>query len=235
MPRELRTRKSAINYADLLRFDEDPDDMNTKPIVQDDSGSEFDVQNGGDDDVDEREADEQMSDVSEAEEELLSESLDTKPLTSKQKSAKVKRPKANRPTISSNAKVISRVHGSLGGTASRNKHTLPARSFSDRKAPPPIFIRDGMVERLVSRPILFSEPQTVLTNNFSVSQQISFRINRGLGHNVGGGPLWDLLEDRGWYKESNDRFEEEATRRPIVHSNVRVKDGFTLLSFRLEL
>lgn len=56
---------------------------------------------------------------------------------------------------------------------------------------------------------------------------------------MGPGPLWELLEDRGWYKEAivSDAelgggvgVEKEVNRRPRVHGDVKVEDGLQVLN-----
>jgi len=49
-------------------------------------------------------------------------------------------------------------------------------------------------------------------------------------YNVGPGPLWELIEDRGWFKEAAPTGETEAHRRPRVYRDVRVREGWEVLS-----
>ncbi|KAF8641671.1 hypothetical protein AX16_009848, partial [Volvariella volvacea WC 439] len=78
-------------------------------------------------------------------------------------------------------------------------------------------------------------------NSITKSARITDRVNKSWGYNVGNGPLWQLVEDRGWYKEANtdngiggddatEREESEAQRRPRVYADVVVKDGWEVLS-----
>jgi hypothetical protein len=41
-----------------------------------------------------------------------------------------------------------------------------------------------------------------MTNNFTQNSQVTDRVNKSCGFNVGWGPLWEMVEDRGWYKEA---------------------------------
>jgi transcription factor C subunit 6 len=93
----------------------------------------------------------------------------------------------------------------------------------------PLFSRPGLVERLGSPPVPygFGSPKTTYTNNFTATQAVVDRVTKALGHNVGNGPIWELLEDRSWFKEGEQ--ESEGKRRPIVYEHVCVKPGWEIL------
>lgn len=68
-----------------------------------------------------------------------------------------------------------------------------------------------------------------MTNSFTHNAKVTDRLNKSWGYNVGWGPLWDMVEDRGWYKEAVEGvpdMDTEAKRRPKVYRNVEVKDGW---------
>jgi transcription factor C subunit 6 len=72
-----------------------------------------------------------------------------------------------------------------------------------------------------------------MTNNFTHNVKVTDRVNKSWGYNVGWGPLSDLVEDRGWYKEAVEGvpdMDTEANRRPRVYKNVNVKDGWEVLN-----
>jgi transcription factor C subunit 6 len=72
-----------------------------------------------------------------------------------------------------------------------------------------------------------------MTNNFTFNRKVQDRVSKAWGYNVGPGPLWELLEDRGWYKETTeveDSVERDANRRPRVHENVKVKTDWQILN-----
>ncbi|KAH8106919.1 hypothetical protein BXZ70DRAFT_915612 [Cristinia sonorae] len=97
----------------------------------------------------------------------------------------------------------------------------------------PIFHREDQIERLGKRPRLFGEPEIVPTNSWSFNDGITNnRVSKALGFNVGPGPLWELLEDRAWFKESFDHIDQmdEAYRRPRVHEDVQIPIGWEILS-----
>ena len=107
-------------------------------------------------------------------------------------------------------------------------YTLPIPSVHHRHRAVPIFFRSGRVERLESAPELFKPPTVTGTNNFTFSPLVQDRVNKAWGYNIGSGPIWELLEDRGWYKEAIEdgvEVEKEAKRRPRVHVDVDVGVG----------
>ena len=61
----------------------------------------------------------------------------------------------------------------------------------------------------------------MLTNACGSSTLVSDRVNKSWGYNVGRGPLWELLEDRGWYKEAFDSPRvTELDMRPRVYQTI---------------
>jgi transcription factor C subunit 6 len=96
----------------------------------------------------------------------------------------------------------------------------------------PLFSRAGLIERLDSPPVPygFGSPKTTNTNNFTATQAVVDRVTKALGHNTGNGPIWELLEDRSWFKEGEQ--ESEGKRRPIVYEHVCVKSGWEILGDR---
>ncbi|KAF7792992.1 hypothetical protein EIP86_004097 [Pleurotus ostreatoroseus] len=95
----------------------------------------------------------------------------------------------------------------------------------------PLHQRTGQVERLKSAPKLFSQPEVVPTHAWSASETVIGRVNKSWGFNVGPGPLWEVLEDRAWFKEITDvENESEAARRPKVYQQVRSSDAYKVLS-----
>ena len=94
---------------------------------------------------------------------------------------------------------------------------------------------EGRTERLTVRPSLFETSCLTLTSSFTERPIVSERVNKAWGFNVGYGPLWDLAEDRGWYKEAQaittgNNTDTEAKRRPRVYPDIRVQDGWEILS-----
>jgi transcription factor C subunit 6 len=105
----------------------------------------------------------------------------------------------------------------------------PVPSVNHRHRALPLYIRSGRVERLSASPKLFEEPQVVMTNSYTSTRAVLNRTARAMSYNVGAGPIWDMLEDRAWFKESTD-CELEETRRPLVHQNVPVNASCELIN-----
>ena len=122
---------------------------------------------------------------------------------------------------------------SLSRSSKRQQYTLPTPSVHHRHRAVPLYSRSGRVERLASHPSLFRPYDVVMTNNFTHNAKVTDRVNKSWGYNVGWGPLWDLVEDRGWYKEAIEGvpdIDTEANRRPKVYKEVQVKDGWEILN-----
>ncbi|TCD70271.1 hypothetical protein EIP91_004172 [Steccherinum ochraceum] len=105
-------------------------------------------------------------------------------------------------------------------------------SFHHRHRAVPIFTWDGKVERLKEKPRLLRPPELVPTNSWTFSGAANDRLSKAAGFNVGPGPLWELMEDRAWFKECFEHYEDEgeAYRRPRVHEDVQIPDGWETLS-----
>lgn len=114
----------------------------------------------------------------------------------------------------------------------RSQYALPTPLVNHRHRAVPLFTRSGQVERLADPPNLFDPTSTVITASFTNSPKVTDRVSKAWGYNVGPGPLWQLVEDRGWFKEAevigND-VEVERKRRPRVYQEVCVRSGSDLL------
>ncbi|KAF8632767.1 hypothetical protein AX15_001702 [Amanita polypyramis BW_CC] len=117
----------------------------------------------------------------------------------------------------------------------RQQYSLPTPSVHHRHRAVPLFTDTTRVERLTSPPTLSGSNTVSWTNNFTSSPRVTDRVQKAWGYNVGDGPIWELVEDRGWYKEAykdsgpSDEF-GEAKRRPRVYQDIRVRDAWTLLT-----
>lgn len=117
--------------------------------------------------------------------------------------------------------------------SSRQKYALPTPSQHHRHRATPLFSHPEKAERLVSSPELFCRPEIATTNSFTRSEAISNRLGKVWGYNVGPGPLWEVIEDRAWFKESISTGlnpEKEENRRPMVYTEVRVNPNLEILS-----
>ena len=112
-------------------------------------------------------------------------------------------------------------------------YSLPTPSVHHRHRAVPLYPRVGRTERLTARPSLFEPPSLTLTTSCTERPKVCERVNKAWGFNVGYGPLWDLAEDRGWYKEAittGTNPGTEAERRPQVYPDIRVQDGWKVMS-----
>ncbi len=237
MARQLRSRTSRPNYAVLSGL-QDLDEGGAGPsgtkeyIEEDDSGSEFEL------DVDaahDQQAQDDTEDIAldDAEPEDEAEDHDNVP------TAKPRRRGAAAPRESSLAGLESASVGprrksaapkastkrsvtlapGLAHPSNRQQHALP--SYHHRHRSVGIHQKGGKTERLVEAPELFDPGSTALTNAWGVNNVVTDRVNKSWGYNVGPGPLWDMVEDRGWFKEGyNSPNTTEGERRPRVHERL---------------
>ena len=222
MPRELRKRTARLNYAELLRF-EDEDDAGPSHEVQRfdeeaDSGSDFapEVVEGNDEDA-EAEDDDGLSDVDFGDEAQSPERERSAPSV-----------RAARSTKAAPRRSVTLAPSISVGRQAMGSH-IP--SLHHRHRAIPIYNRRGSVERLSEEPGLFAEPQIVPTRAWGSNDIVTGRVNKAWGYNVGRGPLWELIEDRGWFKESKGFDDEsESGRRPKVHQTTQVVTNLEVLS-----
>ncbi|CAK5284390.1 unnamed protein product [Mycena citricolor] len=250
MPRALRPRKSQPNYAALLDLGEDETEAgpSRRAVVEDvDSGSDFAPENAptGDDPGGAEEAydsaDDEPMDADEEEAELeelgdASSKVKSRARIQATQTARTKRDSVNQPRVGAGKGVLL---PSLGGgsgiarTSKRQIFAVPTPTVNQRHRAVPLFSRIGRVERLTQKPDLFGPSHTTSTNNFTQSAAVTKRIHKGLALNVGAGPIWQLIEDRGWYKEEvigDGEFQVDAQRRPVMHRDIRVKTGLSILT-----
>ncbi|KAF8891409.1 hypothetical protein BD779DRAFT_1515063 [Infundibulicybe gibba] len=120
----------------------------------------------------------------------------------------------------------------LPKTPKRQMYVLPTPSVNHRHRAIPIYARPGQSERMVSEPTRFDPLSVKLTNGFAHNPTVTNHVNKSWGYNVGSGPLWEMVEDRSWYKEAlgaGPDVDNESGRRPRVHANTPVLDGWEVL------
>lgn len=212
MPRELRKRTTKLNYAALLadEDDDEPGPSTRRTVVgeEPDSGSDFAPEIV----VVEEENDEEdeLSELSEMEE---AEDAETHEEPRINKRSQTKRPAKK-----------ARVSLALTESAS-----IP--NLQHRHRAIPVYQRKGSVERLVNRPQLFQPVETAPTTAWADNSIVQTRIGKALGFNCGSGPVWELLEDRGWFSESAAvDSEAESARRPRVHTSVPMTHTWKIMS-----
>ncbi|KAI0080527.1 hypothetical protein K474DRAFT_202496 [Panus rudis PR-1116 ss-1] len=213
MVRQLRRRTSRPNYAVLHNFgtEEDADGAGPSTHTHPDedpieSGSDFAPEKEGDDPAVEADDDEiPLEDIHDAENgpDELEQVESISKVSSKPKPKQTKR-------MSKKAK-----------SEAEGNAPLSTPNMHHRHRPLPLYFRSEKVERLTEPPRLFYPPAITLTNAWGTSMDINSRLGRAWGCNVGPGPLWELIEDRAWYKESfGNEQGDEASRRPKVHQNI---------------
>ncbi|KZV71848.1 hypothetical protein PENSPDRAFT_650271 [Peniophora sp. CONT] len=217
MARSLRARNSVTNYAALLDIGDEDDAARPGPSKlpgDDDPGSDFAP--GGDA-------------PSDAEQD---ESLEMKLISDLSTPAPSHRPKGKGKTKTPKEPLAADL-AAFERPSHRQMYTLPQPSVNHRHKAVPIFRHSSSTERLTRAPRLFGENATVSTNAYTSSQPVTERLNRALGYNVAAGPLWELIEDRGWFKEGDwavDHPGTEASRRPRVYSDVPIYAQWSTLT-----
>ncbi|KAH9930681.1 uncharacterized protein B0H18DRAFT_1083768 [Fomitopsis serialis] len=220
MARQLRSRASRPNYAALFQYDEDEDDgagPSSQPVLEDEGDSGSDFAPGEVPDQAAEEDDDMVDEDAEAEEDVPEEEGSREPSIGL--ASDVGEPFTAASTRKPKAKAMP------GLSSKPRKYALP--SVHHRHRALPLFDRSGPVEKLVHCPAPFGSPRISPTNSWSVNPTILERISKAWGSNVGPGPLWDLLEDRAWFKESvasgGEKTADERYRRPRVHEGVRAQ------------
>ena len=234
MPRTLRTRTSRPNYAAMFQENEDGPEgagssgSKSSPALEDeDSGSDFalEPQNADEDDEDAEHSEEDDEDVDEIMTDAPARAPSASDFGVQPSSSKRKRKAPAKST-----KNVS-IHAPSAPRASRQSVPLGAPSLNHRHRPIPIYTKAGQVERLAAPPALFGRGEVVLTNAWG-SSVVAQRVSKAWGYNVGQGPLWELLEDRGWFPEAQQGPEgqTDAQRRPKVHADIHA-GPYEILSF----
>ncbi|RPD66548.1 hypothetical protein L226DRAFT_454990 [Lentinus tigrinus ALCF2SS1-7] len=239
MTRQLRTRASRPNYASLAGLGlEDDAAEPSQPVESDASGSEFEI-DAAQEQAEEDDVEDMALDVSEDEDDDVAESASIAP-KKRRRTASTREPslayeesvsaaprrKSTQPKASAKRSIV--LVAGIAHPSNRQMHALP--SLHHRHRPMGVYKREGKTERLSKRPSLFQPAQTVATNAWASSATVTDRVNKSWGYNVGPGPLWELLEDRTWFKEAfNTAKSNERELRPRVHQPVAVI-GCQLLS-----
>ncbi|PIL24356.1 hypothetical protein GSI_14109 [Ganoderma sinense ZZ0214-1] len=230
MARQLRSRASRPNYAALSGY-QDLDEDGAGPsgtreyIEEDDSGSEFEL-DAAHDQLAHDDAEDAALDDAEPEEESATPAKHRRrgkatirePSLSGLESASVG-PGRKSAAPKASAKRSAALAPGPAHSSNRQQHALP--SYHHRHRSIGIYQKGGKTERLIEPQEAFEPESTALTNAWGVNNVVTDRVNRSWGYNVGPGPLWDMVEDRGWFKEAHgspNTTEEE--RRPRVHKRL---------------
>jgi hypothetical protein len=79
------------------------------------------------------------------------------------------------------------------------------------------------VERLQRAPSLFAPNETLPTNAYALTAVplITRRIGSAWGASVGASPVWEIVEDLDWFRESANGWEAQ-TQTNVVREKTRV-------------
>ncbi|KAG8967024.1 hypothetical protein FRC03_010871 [Tulasnella sp. 419] len=228
MPRELRTRKNRPSYANLFAALTDDDDAargedtpsevtsNTKnpPRAESEaSGSDFAPPSAGESPEEDLDEILDENDEDENENDSVASEVDGSVLEVNPRSGTDERswPIAlGGPTTTEVSKLKSlpapsRNEAKQGLSTSRPSKASSAAVSSTlhRDRPWPAWIAPGRTIRLKRRPGLFEETtaELVRTTNSLLDERLAVRLAKAWSHDVGYGPVWELVEDRGWFKE----------------------------------
>jgi len=150
------------------------------------------------------------------------------------------------------------------------RHVLPNPNIHHRHRPHPLFsgptatatlapastsMPTAMlrVERLRHKPQLFAPNVTIPTNAYASSPLLTRRVGKAWGTGIGMGPLWQIVEDLGWFSEAEklkpgalpgrqvsgeapavesaseqERVFDERMRRPRVYTDVAPPEGWAV-------
>ncbi|KAI8982792.1 hypothetical protein BD414DRAFT_515960 [Trametes punicea] len=228
MARQLRSRTSRPNYAELMGMLEDENGAGPSSAAQDiddDSGSDFATEavaeeqaEGEDEDLGLDDADGDYEEESPVKKRKRATASTREDSVLHYGSSSVAS-RAKKTPARATPKHAAAVIPGLALSTSRQSHALP--SLHHRHRSTGVYKKEGRIERLAQPPKLFQPESTVLTNAWASSEVVSNRVNKSWGYNVGPGPLWELLEDRGWFKEAGSTLKtSEKELRPRVHEAV---------------
>jgi len=101
------------------------------------------------------------------------------------------------------------------------RHVLPNPNIHHRHRPVPLFSGPTAtaalapasiststssvmlrVERLRNTPLLFASNETMPTNAYTSSPSLTRRVGKAWGTGIGAGPVWQIVEDLGWFREA---------------------------------
>jgi len=103
----------------------------------------------------------------------------------------------------------------------RHNYALPNPNIHHRHRPVPLFPGPTItatassgsaseetvhvpVERLLRPPLLFAPNETTPTNAYAANAALTRRVGKAWVASVGAGPVWQIVEDLGWFREAKD-------------------------------
>jgi len=247
MTRQLRPRKTRPSYAKLagLYSDDESDSMelgpsSSKMVVDEEDGSESDfapekgIQSLPDEQEEISDTDVASDDDEDEDGEGDEEQTPIATTSTTQKPGSLNKGKGKAKAKAATSPVKSTASGVKTAFRSKRKsYSLPTPNVHLRHRAVPLFSRPEQSERLAEYPNIFQPTHTVLTNSFTGNGKVMDRVNKTWGFNIGPGPSWEVVEDRGWYKEAETKGEDHETerkRRPRVHQDFALRDAWEVLS-----
>jgi len=105
--------------------------------------------------------------------------------------------------------------------APKGSTSLPAKDHRHR--PGSLWCPPSGVTRLATRPDMFCFPDLLPTTS-SEDFSVAHRVKKAWMYCVSAGPCWELLEDRGFYKEEYFRYGDSSRNgrvpKPLVYPNL---------------
>lgn len=226
---KLRERRERKSYSDAIAILDDDNDVasNAAPDEAGSSGSEFDLETPAAEDAQPDEESDEQEDADDDEEESLPGPDDA--------AMHVDRPARNR-------RKPRAAPGGPKGLKARQQGALPAATSHARLRglrsagtaayelsrqgfrPWTTYKRPGKALCLLEPPAPFQQPETQPSNPCTVNINVTRRLNRVFMQNIGPGPLWELLEDCAWWKESvppPDSIWTQQHLRPTVYPELK--------------
>jgi transcription factor C subunit 6 len=109
-------------------------------------------------------------------------------------------------------------------SSTRQMYARPVPSMHHRHRSVPLHYRASPVERLTAPPCaLGPDPPVIPTTSGTGHPVVLDRTARAWAVNVGPGPLWEVAEDRAWFKEAElegENLHAEDKRRPKMYADV---------------
>ncbi|KAF8495375.1 hypothetical protein JB92DRAFT_2993071 [Gautieria morchelliformis] len=227
MPVQLRARSTRPSYRAVLEL---PDDEGGPPLPEYDDSSESDFELAQPKDGQGRADDEDaVHDTEDDNPSIRDDESDVDPAPKSKGKGKGKR----RAAATARTTAMPSLHRSAPTTLApglsrpnaRQNYALPLPNINHRHRGIPVYLPVLQTRRLVDKPSMFSNSETVLTRSIA-DPVIRDRVNKANSHNVGRGPVWELMEDLSWFKESPSG----DHTKPVVYDTLRVDNGWELLS-----
>ena len=186
----------------------------------------------------------------------------------KTKAIRIRRSKSPAPAVTPNpATHPSTAPAATPITSARHGYALPNPNVHHRHRPVPLFSGPTaapalapaptststalLVERLQRAPLLFAPNEILPTNAYASSALLTRRVGKAWGAGVGAGPVWQIVEDLGWFREAEElkpgvaleqqdsgeaaavepasvQVYDERRRRPMVYEDVVPPDGWAV-------